>query len=519
MGFANQKSDIRNGAFHWLLWAIIAVGVILRLVIFFQNRNLIIDEANIVRNLAERGFAGLTHPLKYEQYAPPVFLWIEKAVSLVAGYGEKAMRFYSLVCGFGVLIVFYKAGLRLMRPVALLLPLALLSFSHIFIEYSACVKQYMPDALVALLLVWCALRWDIRVLSRRAFAIRWMIAGSIAIWASMPSVFILVGVGACYAWIALREKRARDWVPLALIGAVWLAQFALYYVTILKAQIGSDYLQNYHRDYFLFATPESMADWIHNWERIEALLIVMGGWRGAAIAINLSLMIIGGIRLLTRCTERFMLIALPIGLVLIAAALKQYSLIERVALFMLPLWLLLIGIGFDTVWGIGRNWQRPAQLQMAGGIKALLLAPAIAVAWWNADFGLFSHRYTFHEITEGMAYIQHRGGRGPQVLVHDANVPTYLYYTALHPGRARWSDLLGAKRLTWDDDYAQVTAGIRDTSYLLVTGGFPEGERDKRERQMAVHMHAIDSFETHICWVFVYVPNGSGATGSGTTPN
>ena len=212
---------------------------------------------------------------------------------------------------------------------------------------------------------------------------------------------------------------------------------------------------------------------MHNWERMEALLIVMGGWRGAAIAINLALMIIGGIALLARRTAQFMLIALPIGLVLIAAALKQYSLIERVALFMLPLWLLLVGIGFDTLWNIGRKWRRASLRALSVGIKALLLVPVIIVAWWNADFALFSHRYTFHEITDGMAWIRQRGGRGPQVLVHDANVPTYLYYTALHPGRAQWASLLGAKRLTWDDNYAQVTSGIRDTTYLLVTGGFP----------------------------------------------
>jgi hypothetical protein len=80
-----------------LILAFIAIGVLLRMAMYFHNRNLIIDEANIVRNLAERDFAGLTLPLKYEQYAPPVFLWIEKLASLLFGYGEKAMRLYPLL--------------------------------------------------------------------------------------------------------------------------------------------------------------------------------------------------------------------------------------------------------------------------------------------------------------------------------------------------------------------------------------------------------------------------------------
>ena len=103
-------------------------GIILRFVLYFQNRNLIIDEANIVRNLAERGFAGLTLPLSYEQYAPPVFLWIEKLASILFGYGEYAMRGFPLLCGIAALYAFYKAGSKLMSQSALIVVFALFAF-------------------------------------------------------------------------------------------------------------------------------------------------------------------------------------------------------------------------------------------------------------------------------------------------------------------------------------------------------------------------------------------------------
>src|ERR1043165_1516328 len=89
----------RDRVLNIICWLIVTAGVLLRLATFFHNRNLIIDEANIVRNLAERDFGGLVLPLTYEQYAPPVFLWIEKLASLLLGYGEKAMRLYPLLCG------------------------------------------------------------------------------------------------------------------------------------------------------------------------------------------------------------------------------------------------------------------------------------------------------------------------------------------------------------------------------------------------------------------------------------
>ncbi len=493
---------------------IILTGIILRLILFFQNRNLIIDEANIVRNLAERGFAGLALPLRYEQYAPPVFLWIEELASLLFGYGEKSMRLYPLLSGIAALFVFYKVASKLMGRLALCLPLAFLSFGGIFVKYSVELKQYMPDVLISLLLILAALSWDRLKMRRSRFVLLWAIIGSLAIWSSMPSVFILAGIGFYYAWPLLRERRFRELGPLMIIALVWLAQFALYYELILKPQINSEYLQNYHRGYFLFATPANREEWLHNWTRLEVILKNVGGVSTVAIVTNLALMLVGGVTLLRRRMAQFFLVAFPVALVLVAAALNQFSLIERVVLFIMPLWMLLIGIGFDTLW------------RLPVYVKALLLVLGVFMARAQGNFSLFYEYFGFHEITEGMAWIQARGGRGDQLYVHDANVPTYIYYTELHPDRERWRPLFGAHRLTWQDNYSEVTAAIKDTAYFLYTGGFPDhsgGERERRTSEIATRMRQVDYFEKYICFVFVYVPRSDQDTASGvssgTTPN
>lgn len=486
-----------------LIALLIAAGVVLRLAMFFQNRNLIIDEANIVRNLAERGFGGLVMPLKYEQYAPPVFLWIEKIASLLFGYGEKAMRLYPLLCGLGTLFVFPAVAKKMMRAEALWLPLAYLAGGFIFIKYSAELKQYMPDTLIALLLVWLALHWDIQKLSKMRFVIYWMLAGSVAIWSSMPSVFILAGVGCYYAWPLLREKKWNHLLALLIIAAVWLAQFALYYFAILKAQIESSYLQNYHHEYFLFALPTSKAQWLHNWTRLDDILSNLGGWNAVAVFSNLAFLIAGAYALLRRQSRHLLLVGLPIALVLAAAAMHQFSLIDRVILFMMPLWLMLIGAGLDALLKT-RLW------------PVFALVAAFAACAYPAQ--RFRHPHDSYEITKGMDWIQARGGRGPELYVHDANVPTYIYYTELHPKKAHYASLLGAHRLKWDDDYTQITRGIKDTAYFLYTGGFPEGEREKRTKQIEQNLRQVDYFEYAICFVYVYVPKGSIDT-AGTTPN
>lgn len=53
-------------------------GIILRLHVYLSNRSLIIDEANLARNVVEGNWLQFLQPLKYEQYAPPIFLCLSK---------------------------------------------------------------------------------------------------------------------------------------------------------------------------------------------------------------------------------------------------------------------------------------------------------------------------------------------------------------------------------------------------------------------------------------------------------
>jgi predicted membrane-bound mannosyltransferase len=142
---------------RWLtisVWGIIAIGSFLRIAMLLQNRNLFIDEANIARNVYERTFAGLALPLSYEQYAPPVFLWILKLHTTVLGFSEYAFRLYPLLTGIFAMYLFTNI-MKLMNVAAgVLYPLFLMATGFIYIHFSTEVKQYMPDTCIALLLVW-----------------------------------------------------------------------------------------------------------------------------------------------------------------------------------------------------------------------------------------------------------------------------------------------------------------------------------------------------------------------------
>jgi 4-amino-4-deoxy-L-arabinose transferase-like glycosyltransferase len=248
-----------------LPYIIIGIGILLRITVYLQNRSLIIDEANVARNLFERDFAGLTLPLSYEQYAPPVFLWLLKLSVTLLGYSEYALKLYPLLCGIATLILLYKVLQHYTNNKSIWYVLALVATGWIYLRYSTEVKQYMPDAALMLSLVLLALKLDISRVPPSRFLLYWALAGSIAIWLSMPVVFLLAAIGLYYLLLTVKQKQYNKLGILAGIAAVWAVQFVFYYITILQPQIHSSHLQNGHSLYFLIPFPSGIDEWVSNW--------------------------------------------------------------------------------------------------------------------------------------------------------------------------------------------------------------------------------------------------------------
>jgi 4-amino-4-deoxy-L-arabinose transferase-like glycosyltransferase len=479
--------------FNILIWVIISVGIALRITVYFQNRTLIIDEVNIARNLHERGYFELLKPLKYEQYAPPVFLWIEKLSTQLFGFGELGMKLYPLITGIAALFLLRKVLLKLMPARAAWLPVLLMAVTYYYIVYSTSVKQYMPDAMITLILVWLTLTYDITTTKRSKFIAIWVVAGSLAVWSSMPSVFVLAGVGCYYGWVSMRNKW-QGFSALCISVAAWVLNFAAYYFFILKSQVGLKNLQDYHAKYFLFAWPDDAQEWQHNKLRIREVIQSMGGYNYYYYCIYGSLLLIGMIALFTKRTQLFLLLIVPFGLTLIAAAFNQFSLIERVILFMMPLLLIAFGYGFALLMKI-----RYLVVQLMSIVLGILI-----VQHYN-EFKFFREPMPSAEITKGFDYIL-RSGVGPaDMFIHHASRPTYIYYTSMHPRNEAHRKLVGARELDWDDNYGSIMRFYKgQKAYFLFTGGMDAEETAKRNAELANSIQ-VDSFKAFTCEVKVYV--------------
>jgi hypothetical protein len=334
--------------------------------------------------------------------------------------------------------------------------------------------------------------------SKAKYFVGWLLAGSLAIWSSMPSVFVLAGIGAYQLYIIIQHKKKAYLLPLLITGILWAIQFYLYYHFMLRSQISSSYLQNFHRQYFLFAMPANAAEWAHNGDRLLNVLGAIGGYTGVAVAANIIFLLTGIVKLVWHAKDKAVLLLVPVLLVILTAALHQFSLIERVILFMMPLVLIVIGYGLEWLMSI-----------RFGLVKIMLVAAGIiTVAGYNMC-SLFVSRYQFQEITPGLDYLVQQKASGRQVYVHNATTDTYIYYTQLHPQQARWRSLQGAHLLTWDDDYSKLPVPQGDTAYVLITG-IDQGELQQRKNALSF-LQQTGTFSPKnrsgevICYVYRYV--------------
>ncbi|TGE10097.1 glycosyltransferase family 39 protein [Hymenobacter fodinae] len=413
-----------------LAWVVLGLGVILRGVIWAQQRSLYLDEANLLRNFTERTYLGLFRNLDYEQYSPPLFSVLVKASIGLFGNNELAVRLVPVLASMLTLGLFFRQTQRWLTPVVAVFALSFLAFGKVFVDYGTVCKQYATDGLAALVLIEAAY-----YIGRGQFRGReagvWIALGCLSIWFSMPAVFVLAGIGLWYlqqAWLR------RDWTAMGWIlgaGLAWLICFGAYYLLLLQTNVESSYLQQYHREMFLAFPPR-------NPEELQLLLTQLGelinktvGKTALAAALAVVCFPLGLYQLLKRPHFLTWVLLVPIAACLAASALHYYSLMSRLVLFMLPLVLLVLGWGAQ--W-LGR------QHKWAAGVLTLLAVVVLANQQQLRYLGKpFQSDYT--NIRSGLELVATHQQPGDAVFAYYNVAPVARYYTQEHTPRLKLSGL------------------------------------------------------------------------------
>ena len=365
----------------WLAAAIITVGVVVRLRLYLARRSFWDDEAAVALNLVSRPFSDLLGPLDYRQTAPPLFLWIERLIVLIAGASEWTLRALPFLAGVAALVLTWHVGRRLLPTGGVLVALALVAVSPLLVYFSNELKPYSSDAMVTLLLVLAALRFGEQP-DERARWVALALGGALAAAFSTTAAFVLAGV---VAYLVASEPVRRAPGVLAnagLVAAAWTVAAVLLALDhrelLTEASATGSWMRAFWKDYFLSNAPPGlrMRVWVITFGALKDTL-VGGSSRQFELAALFATAALGLIRLVTRNGAAVgCLIAVPYACLAAAGALRLYPLGPRLILFAAPLTALLLASGLTWVPDlIGRRISRSA------GILATAAVALVALLW------------------------------------------------------------------------------------------------------------------------------------------
>lgn len=174
---------------------------------FFNN-----DEIDLGININQRGFIDLLYPLKHYQTAPPLFLWFFKCIYLFP-LGATWLKYKVVI--FILNLVFLKLFWDFIQrisniPLVQLTALLMVCCNPFFIYHGLTLKQYLPDAIIAMLL---ARSFTIEK-SKSWFKPFWVVAPLL----SNPALFIYTGKLLGDVWHLFREKRKSN---VSVILGIW----------------------------------------------------------------------------------------------------------------------------------------------------------------------------------------------------------------------------------------------------------------------------------------------------------
>ncbi|NNK61888.1 MAG: hypothetical protein HKO98_01665 [Gemmatimonadetes bacterium] len=381
--------------------ALLAIGAAVRIWGWASHDALFLDELFLALNLRERSLLEMLTPLAYGQNAPVGWLLLQKVVTSVFGDGAHALHLVSLLASLASLALMWALSRRLLSGAWALVPLAAVVFGPFLIWQGIQLKQYSFDVAVTLVLLLMALR--VHESRGEGGLLPLGVAGVVAIWFSMPAIFVLAGVGTALFFRLLPRREAhgpRHLAVLVAIGAVWLATFALNYAVFLSAADEVDWLVDYWASGFLPWPPTGVGDlrWFYD-IAVGAMERPLGFWR---LGLPALLLVLLGVALpsIRRPSRRAAsdaegtttsrgyrppaLVWAPVLVTLGAAVAQAYPFRERLILFLVPSLAILLGRGVEGLAG-----RLPAGRALASAVAAgLLLVPAGIVMLWLPRGGL-----------------------------------------------------------------------------------------------------------------------------------
>ena len=322
-----------------MLVAIVAAGIVFRIIQWAWGQPFWTDEASLLLNIATKTARQLMGPLDLGQACPPLHLLLLRFCFVTAGDSEHALRLVPLALSLITLPLFAALAWRLLPPVEAMLIGAIFAFSDRVLWHSAEAKQYTGDLFAVTVLLWVAIgvrrpsTVGTRLLLTAAFAVP-------LVWLSHATAFAFGAISLAMAAPIFKERLGIfRWLSANFVFGISL--LLLYFFSIQTQRTA--FLTETWRDQFVpWRQPLSIPVWL-----IRGILGLCDYPVQGLGGIVLFLFIAGAIQLFRqRQLQLFSMMILPTVLLLIASGLRLFPFSgNRVTFFTTPFILLTAGFG------------------------------------------------------------------------------------------------------------------------------------------------------------------------------
>jgi hypothetical protein len=455
--------------------AVVAIGIGLRFWHYFGNYSLNHDDICLALNLIGRNAGGLTRTLDFGQVAPLGFLWIERAMVLIFGPGEMALRLLPFVFGCASVMLLARLTTRLLPSFEAIAVVGFFGFSQALIESAIQVKPYSLDTLTTIIMVSVFLpltreSWS-QTQPRAAAA-----AGASALWFSFPALFVLGGMGVVTAGLAIVDReivRLRRLMPL--FGVWAFSAGCAYWFSMRPGLLNHPHPRGH---IFPLRTPALIVPWMT--EAITNLGEVSTSLRLAPLAAVALLFAVS--LMLWRRDRLSLLLAAPIALCFLAAIAQKYPWLPRLIFFAAPLTLMI------TARQIGCFVrERSHTIRIFAASTAGI---ALIYAGLSAFKNIVVNGSAFDDPRGAVAAIAKAWQPGDRIYASGPGMPCVIYYRMiLH---AEQLDFVSSRSPVYVPDQAEQIVALPKTKGRLWFLYFAPNEKDF-DRRILANFHQAGS--------------------------
>ena len=461
---------------------LVAIGIALRVWDFRTNHSLNHDDICLALNVIGRSAGGLMHTLDFDQAAPLGFLWIERAMVRVIGPGEQALRLLPFLFGCASVVLISRLATMLLPPFEAIAVVGFFGLSQALIESGIQVKPYSLDVLVTIILVSACLPLT-RDSGNRTVPLSAVAAGTFSMWFSFPALFMLAGMGAVIAGMAIIDREtARLRRLLPAFGAWAVSAGVAYWFSIRPgllnrrlARLDSDYLFPLHAQ-------SRIVPWMT--EAATNLGSISTSVRLAPVAALAFLFAIG--LTLWRRERLSLLLAAPIALCLLAAIAQKYPWLPRLIFFAVPLTLMITA---RQVGCFVRERSRALRI-----LTASIAGIALVYSGLSAVKNIVVSGSGFDDPRGAVGAIAKGWQPGDRIYASDAAMPCIIYYRRiLH---AEQLDFVSSRNPVYVPNQVERIASLPKTRGRLWFLYFEPNEKDF-DRRILANFHQAGSLISH----------------------